>query len=166
MPSERIEALSETPPPPSGDPDSVPPPPPPPAGGAPYRGEPAGQPYGGQPQPYGAQPYGAQPYGGQPYGGPPYGGPTGAPPPNYLVWAILSTLFCCLPLGVAAIVFASQVNSKYNVGDYAGAQDSSRKARNFSLWSTIAGAALWVVLVGLFVVLAIVGASTSTSTTY
>jgi hypothetical protein len=152
--------MSETPPPPSGDPDSTPPPPPP-AGGAPYRGVPAGQPYGGQPPSYGGQPYG-----GQPYGGPPYGGPTGAPPPNYLVWAILSTLFCCLPLGVAAIVFASQVNSKYNVGDYAGAQDSSRKARNFSLWSTIAGVALWVVLVGLFVVLAIVADSTSTSTTF
>ena len=124
--------MSETPPPPSGEPDSVPPPPPPPAGGAPYRGQPAGQPYGGQPPGYGAQQYG-----GPPYGGPPYGGPTGAPPPNYLVWAILSTLFCCLPLGVAAIVFAAQVNTKYNVGDYAGAQDSSRKARNFSLWSTI-----------------------------
>ena len=42
-----------------------------------------------------------------------YGGPGGAPPPNHLVWAILSTLFCCLPLGIASIVFAAQVNSKY-----------------------------------------------------
>ena len=30
---------------------------------------------------------------------------TAQPPPNYLVWAILSTLFCCLPLGIASIVF-------------------------------------------------------------
>ena len=79
-----------------------------------------------------------------------YGGPGGAPPPNHLVWAILSTLFCCLPLGIASIVFAAQVNSKFAAGDLAGAQDSSEKARKFALWATIAGvviAVLYVILV-------------------
>ena len=37
--------------------------------------------------------------------------------PNYLVQAILTTLFCCLPLGIVSIVFATQVNSKLSVGD-------------------------------------------------
>ena len=46
------------------------------------------------------------------YGGVP-GQPMGAPPPNNLVWAILSTLFCCLPLGIVSIVYAAQVNGKY-----------------------------------------------------
>jgi predicted secreted protein len=139
--------------------ESTPPPPDPsqpgeqPGQQPPQYGQPYGQPYGQQPygqQPYGQQPYGQPQYGQPPYGGPPYGGPTGSPPPNYLVWAILSTLFCCLPLGIAAIVFAAQVNSKYNAGDYAGAQDSSRKARQFSMWGTIAGVVLvvlWLVLV-------------------
>ena len=54
------------------------------------------------------------------------------PPPNYLVWAILSTIFCCLPFGIASIVFAAQVNGKYALGDVAGAQDSSAKARRFA----------------------------------
>lgn len=98
------------------------------------------------------------------YGGG-YGGvPQGSPPPNHLVWAILSTLFCCLPLGVASIVFAAQVNSKWNAGDAAGAQESSAKARKFALWSTIVG----VVLLVLYIVLIAVGAvslSGSTSTT-
>lgn len=67
------------------------------------------------------------------------GGHGGTPPPNHLVWAILSTLFCCLPLGIASIVFAAQVNGKYSAGDYQGAQESSRKARQFALWATIAG---------------------------
>jgi hypothetical protein len=49
--------------------------------------------------------------------------------PNYLVQAILVTLCCCLPGGIAAIVYAAQVNSKLSVGDIAGAQDSSNKAR-------------------------------------
>ena len=69
------------------------------------------------------------------YGGAPYG----APPDNYLVWGILATLFCCLPLGIPSIVFASQVNSKWTAGDVAGAQDASRKARQFALWSFIVG---------------------------
>ena len=41
--------------------------------------------------------------------------------PNHLVWAILSTLFCCLPLGIVSIVFAAQVNGKLAAGDVAGA---------------------------------------------
>jgi hypothetical protein len=55
--------------------------------------------------------------------------------PNYLVQSILVTVFCCLPFGIAAIVFASQVNSKLQVGDVAGAMESSRKAK---MWSWLA----------------------------
>jgi hypothetical protein len=49
--------------------------------------------------------------------------------PNYLWQSIAVTLCCCLPFGVVAIVFAAQVKSKLSVGDIAGAQDSSKKAR-------------------------------------
>ena len=55
--------------------------------------------------------------------------PPGGKVPTYLAPAILCTLFCCLPLGIPAIVFAAQVNSKLNAGDYEGAVASSRKAR-------------------------------------
>ena len=41
--------------------------------------------------------------------------------PNYLVQAILVTVFCCLPFGIPAIVFAAQVNSKVAAGDIHGA---------------------------------------------
>ncbi len=102
------------------------------------------------------------------YGAPPpppgsYGVP-GTPPPNYLVWAILSTLFCCLPLGIASIVFAAQVNSKWSMGDVAGAQDSSEKARKFALWATIAGVvvlALYIVVIVLFGTLSLTAGSTT-----
>ena len=47
--------------------------------------------------------------------------------PNHLVWAILSTLFCCLPLGIVSIVFAAQVDGKRAAGDLAGAQEASRR---------------------------------------
>jgi hypothetical protein len=61
----------------------------------------------------------------------PAGPPPGAPIPNYLVQSILVTLCCCLPLGVVAIIFAAQVNSKLAAGDVAGAQEASNKARMF-----------------------------------
>jgi hypothetical protein len=51
--------------------------------------------------------------------------------PNYLVQSILVTLCCCLPLGVVAIIFSAQVNSKLAAGDIAGAQDASNKAKLF-----------------------------------
>ncbi len=49
--------------------------------------------------------------------------------PNYLWQSIVVTLCCCLPFGVVAIVYAAQVKSKLSVGDFAGAQDSSSKAK-------------------------------------
>ena len=55
--------------------------------------------------------------------------------PNHLVKAIITTLCCCLPLGIVAIVFAAQVNGKLDAGDYAGAQKASDQA---NLWGNIA----------------------------
>ncbi len=52
-------------------------------------------------------------------------------PQNYLVSAIFVTLLCCLPLGIVSIVYASQVDSKFNAGDYAGARQASDSARTW-----------------------------------
>lgn len=97
--------------------------------------------YGSTPPP---PPPPSSPYGGQ--------GAAGTPPPNYLVWAILSTVLCCLPLGVASIVFSTQVNSKWALGDVAGAQDSSAKAKKFAIWSAIA----WVIVAALYLIFFVV----------
>ena len=37
--------------------------------------------------------------------------------PNHLVWAIAVTIFCCLPAGMVAIVYAAQVNGMLDAGD-------------------------------------------------
>ncbi len=130
---------------------------------------PYGQPYQAQPQPYDPygqpqfqQPYGQpqfqQPYGQpqfpQPYGQPQYQQPYGAPaygydpnmgqtppprPDSNMVWAILCTLCCCLPLGIVAIVNASGVNSAYNAGRYEEAQQKADNAKNFAMWGAIIG---------------------------
>ncbi len=58
--------------------------------------------------------------------------------PNYLVFAILTTVLCCLPAGIPAIVYAAQVNGKLAVGDIAGAQLASKNAK---MWCMIAAGA-------------------------
>ena len=59
--------------------------------------------------------------------------------PNHLVGAILATLFCCLPFGIVAIVYASGVNGKIAAGDIAGAQAASQKASTWINVSVICG---------------------------
>ena len=73
-----------------------------------------------------------------------------SPPKNWLVESILATLFCCLPFGVAGIVFAAQVNSKYSQGDYDGALQASRDAAKWtkvSFWIGIIGLAVWLIFI-------------------
>lgn len=64
--------------------------------------------------------------------------------PNNLVWAILTTLFCCLPLGIVSIVYAAQVDGKRAAGDIAGARNAARKA---GMWALVAALATPVLLV-------------------
>jgi hypothetical protein len=50
-------------------------------------------------------------------------------PRTFLVPSILVTLFACFPAGVFGIVFATQVKSKYQQGDYNSALSASNKAK-------------------------------------
>lgn len=73
--------------------------------------------------------------------------PLGVEAPSYLLPAILCTLFCCVPFGIVAIVYAAQATSKAEAGDVAGAQYSAEKAR---MWCWIAfwtQGAIWLVAV-------------------
>jgi hypothetical protein len=54
------------------------------------------------------------------------------PPKNWLVESILATIFCCLPLGIVGIVYATQVNGKFAAGDYEGALASSKEAARWT----------------------------------
>ena len=85
---------------------------------------------------------------------PPAGG--SATVPNYLVPAIIS-IFCCWPLAIPAIIFATQVNGKVAAGDVAGAQDASKKAKMFSFIAIGLGI-LCYVIIGLFYGVAIIAA--------
>lgn len=97
---------------------------------------PSQQPPSYQPQPgYGPQ----QPYGARP-----------PMPDTYLVWAVLVTVFCCLPFGIVSIVKASQVSTLYYQGNYAEARAASRAARNWAIASAVSSGAIVLVYVAVF----------------
>jgi hypothetical protein len=75
---------------------------------------------------------------------------TGTRPKNWLVESILVTLFCCLPFGIAGIVNASSVNSKFDAGDIAGAETASKAAAKWTkigFFVGLAGIVLYVIMV-------------------
>jgi hypothetical protein len=78
--------------------------------------------------------------------------------PNYLIPAILTTIFCCLPLGIVSIVYAAQVNGKLEAGDRAGALQSSRSARLWAWISFGVGLVFLVLPIGGYIVLVVIGA--------
>ncbi len=61
-----------------------------------------------------------------------------------MVMAILSTIFCCTPLAIVATVFSAQVSDKLYRGDYAGAVETSRKAKTWASWSIGSALVIWV----------------------
>lgn len=53
-------------------------------------------------------------------------------PESHLTKAILITIFCCLPFGIASIVHASRVSSLYVIGNYEEAVKESEKAEKWA----------------------------------
>lgn len=95
-------------------------------------------------------PYGAQPH--------PYSqglnADNGLPPcpPDYLAFAIIVTLFCCLPFGIVSIVYAAKVSVRYNRGDYHGALDASNSAKRWAWISLIAVLVFFIAYIFIFLI--------------
>jgi hypothetical protein len=133
----------------------------PPSGGGYGQQPPSGGGYGGG---YGQQPPSGGGYGGG-YGQGGYGAPQG-PPDNHLVPAILTTLFCCLPFGIVSIVKSSQVNSKWQVGDYQGAMLASEEAKTWWKRALIVGAIVNGLIIVGYILLAVVLVASNTPSYY
>ena len=78
---------------------------------------------------------------------------TGTPPDNNLVWAILCTVLCCLPLGIVAIIKSTKVKELWALGDHEGAVKAAADAKKYSIW----GAAIGVIFIVLYFILMGVG---------
>lgn len=77
--------------------------------------------------------------------------PSGQKPKTWLVESILATVLCCIPTGIAAIVFAAKVDTKWNQGDIAAAEKASADAKLWTLISVGLGLVVGVIyfLIGL-----------------
>ncbi|MDR1102469.1 MAG: CD225/dispanin family protein [Tannerella sp.] len=78
-------------------------------------------------------------------------------PENYLVWAILTTILCCLPLGIVSIISATKVSTLYAQGDYDGANKASADAKKWAMWSAIVAGIFIFLYIIFFVVLGVAG---------
>ena len=63
-------------------------------------------------------------------------------PPTNLVWAIISTVLCCIPTGIVAIIYALKVTNKYREGDIEGA----KRASEVGAWWCIATIILGIII--------------------
>lgn len=79
-----------------------------------------------------------QPMNPQPVNTQPEGDPEPCPPTN-LVWAIITTVLCCLPAGIVAIIYAMKVTNKYREGDIEGAKRASEVGAWWCIASIILG---------------------------
>ena len=73
----------------------------------------------------------------------------GKKPDNYLVLAIVSTVLCCLPLGIVSIIHSTKVDNLWNSGQYAEANRASNQAKQFAIFSAVAAAIVWILYFGL-----------------
>ena len=71
-------------------------------------------------------------------------------PSTHLGLAITTTVLCCVPLGIPAIVYATKVNNMYNEGNYTGAQNASSKAKSFSIWGMVLGFIFQIILYAIY----------------
>jgi len=78
----------------------------------------------------------------------------GNPPDNNLIWAILCTVLCCLPLGIIAIIKSTKVKELWALGDHAGAEKAAADAKKYSIWGALISVALMVIY---FIFIAIIG---------
>lgn len=81
---------------------------------------------------------------------------TSQKPDNYLVWAILSTVLCCMPFGIVAIIKASQVDTFWAQGNQAEAIEAANAAKKWTIVSAVSSAAILFVYVLIVSIAAIV----------
>ena len=78
-------------------------------------------------------------------------------PDNHMVLAILTTICCCLPLGIVAIIKANSVNSLYIAKQYASATMAANEAKKWSYAGIFISLIAWIIYILFFGGLAALG---------
>lgn len=76
-------------------------------------------------------------------------------PDNFLVWSILTTVLCCVPTGIVAIVYANKVDTLWAMEKQ---QEAIGAAKNAKMWTFISLGLglLWAAGVFFFTIIAMI----------
>ena len=75
-----------------------------------------------------------------------------AKPNNYLALSIITTVMCCMPLGIVSIIKSTKVDGLYHAGKYQEAEETSKSAKNWALAGIIPMVVFYVIYF-LFIIL-------------
>ena len=71
-------------------------------------------------------------------------------PNNHMALAIFTTICCCLPLGIVAIVKANSVNTLYMMKQYDAAMMASNEAQKWSIIGIVSSIVIWFIYIVFF----------------
>lgn len=130
-------------------------------------------PYEGSPEWQGQQPPAWQPPRPAGWQVPQPGWPPQHEPDNYLVWAMLCTFLCCVPLGIVSIVYSNKVSQLWAQGRYAEAQAAAENAKKWAIIGAVVAGVFWVIMALSLILLYLLGfaaayeqSTTTTTTTF
>ena len=75
-----------------------------------------------------------------------------AKPNNYLALSIITTVMCCMPLGVVSLIKSTKVDGLYHEGKYQEAEETSKSAKNWAM-AGIISTVVFFVLYFFFIIL-------------
>lgn len=79
-----------------------------------------------------------------------------AQPSSYMVLSILTTLFCCLPTGIYAIIQSAKVDKLYMSGEYDEALRVAGEAKKWSIIGIVLAVIVWIIYIILIMTGAVV----------
>ena len=67
---------------------------------------------------------------------------------NYMAWSIVTTVCCCLPAGIVALIYSSKVDRLLMQGNYEGATNAARIAK---IWNIVGLSILFILILITFI---------------
>ncbi|CAJ1065478.1 transmembrane protein 91-like [Xyrichtys novacula] len=75
------------------------------------------------------------------------GGRAAAVAPSYIGLSIFNLLCCCLPLGIAALIYSCKAQEANSLGQTSLAQDASRTAKILNIVGIVCGILLIIIFI-------------------
>ena len=78
-------------------------------------------------------------------------------PDNNMALAVITTVCCCLPLGIVAIIKANSVDTLYMMKQYSAAINAAKETKKWSIIGIVLSVVFWILYFMFFGGLALLG---------